>query len=205
MARLIGTGNNQVPTNGMLGGMAFQSPEDVQVDKIQENRVDVVSQTDIGIEPNQIPLNQMLGINAFTNIEYLQGTWTPVYNSTGVTFTHSLQIGTFVKVGSLVFISCLIAPSNISGTTTNQLFITGLPFTPRQVSSQNIFGCNISRVTSWSVAPIGAQVFPTNGTITNFIELYKFSGTNMVDSIASDLASNCTLRLNGFYEVGTST
>lgn len=74
MARLIGTGNNQVPTNGMLGGMAFQSPEDVQVDKIQENRVDVVSQTDIGTEPNQIPLNQMLGRLAFQDFVSSQKT-----------------------------------------------------------------------------------------------------------------------------------
>lgn len=27
MANLIGTENNQLPTNGMLGGMAFQDPE----------------------------------------------------------------------------------------------------------------------------------------------------------------------------------
>ena len=77
MPKLIGTGNNQVPTNAMLGGMAFQSPEDVQVDKLQENRFDVVTQTDIGTAPNQIPLNQMLGLNAYTNIIYQEVTFTP--------------------------------------------------------------------------------------------------------------------------------
>ena len=29
MSQLIGPGQNQIPTNGMLGGMAFQSPEAV--------------------------------------------------------------------------------------------------------------------------------------------------------------------------------
>lgn len=31
MANLIGTGPNQVPVNGHLGGMAFQSPEAVTI------------------------------------------------------------------------------------------------------------------------------------------------------------------------------
>jgi hypothetical protein len=65
MPKLIGTGNNQVPTNAMLGGMAFQSPEDVTVKKIQEEGYNVVTQTDIGTDPNQIPLNQNLGTLAY--------------------------------------------------------------------------------------------------------------------------------------------
>ena len=69
MTKLIGTGNNQIPTNGMLGGMAFQSPEDVSVDKIQENNENVVTQTDVGSDPNQIPLNGMLGDMAYQNAE----------------------------------------------------------------------------------------------------------------------------------------
>ncbi len=31
MAQLIGTGPNQVPTNQLLGGMAFQNPEGVVI------------------------------------------------------------------------------------------------------------------------------------------------------------------------------
>ncbi len=35
MPNLIGTGNNQVPTNGMLGGMAYQSPDSVVIKNLE--------------------------------------------------------------------------------------------------------------------------------------------------------------------------
>ena len=105
MAKLIGTGNNQVPTNGMLGGMAFQSPEDVQVDKLQEEGYNVVTQQDIGTDPNQIPLIQMLGLNAFTNIDYEFGTWDPVIANLGNhTKTTSASGGWFLKFGNIAVV-----------------------------------------------------------------------------------------------------
>lgn len=105
MTKLIGTGNNQIPTNGMLGGMAFQSPEDVQVDKLQEQRYNVVTQQDIGTDPNQIPLIQMLGLNAFTNIDYEFGTWDPVIVNLGNhTKTTSASGGWFLKFGNIAVV-----------------------------------------------------------------------------------------------------
>jgi hypothetical protein len=35
MPNLIGTGNNQVPTNGMLGGLAYQSPDSVVINNLE--------------------------------------------------------------------------------------------------------------------------------------------------------------------------
>ena len=35
MPNLIGTGNNQVPTNGMLGGLAYQSPDNVVIKNLE--------------------------------------------------------------------------------------------------------------------------------------------------------------------------
>ena len=55
MSKLIGFGSEQVPTNSMLGDLAFK------------NENDVVTTADIGINPNQIPLNMMLGSMAFQN------------------------------------------------------------------------------------------------------------------------------------------
>jgi hypothetical protein len=68
MPNLIGTAPNQVPTNGLLGGMAFQSNEAVNITggRIEgvtqgDLQYPLVNQGDIGTEPNQIPLNSMLG------------------------------------------------------------------------------------------------------------------------------------------------
>lgn len=104
MTKLIGTGNNQISTNGMLGGMAFQSPEDVTADKIQENRENVVTAADIGLDPNQIPLVQMLGSNAFTNIKYNFGEWIPTISNLG-NHTVGARGGWFLELGNFVFIS----------------------------------------------------------------------------------------------------
>ena len=104
MAKLIGTDNNQIPTNGMLGGMAFQSPEDVTADKIQENSENVVTAADIGLDPNQIPLVQMLGSNAFTNIKYNIGEWVPTIASLG-NHTPGTRGGWFLELGNFVFLS----------------------------------------------------------------------------------------------------
>lgn len=105
MAKLIGTDNNQIPTNGMLGGMAFQSPEDVTADKIQENRENVVTAADIGLDPNQIPLVQMLGSNAFTNIKYNIGEWIPTVANLGNHTVGSARSGWFLELGNFVFVS----------------------------------------------------------------------------------------------------
>ena len=66
MPLLIGTAPNQVPTNGLLGKMAFQDPAAVQisggeVEGVTQNGFPLVNQGDIGTEQNQIPLNSMLG------------------------------------------------------------------------------------------------------------------------------------------------
>lgn len=104
MTKFIGTGNNQIPTNAMLGGMAFQSPEDVQVDKLQENRLDVVSRADIGTEPNQIPLNQMLGLNAYTNLDTAFGSWVPQILFGTSEPNYDWRYGQYFKIGRMVWI-----------------------------------------------------------------------------------------------------
>lgn len=130
MSKLIGTDNNQISTNGMLGGMAFQTPEDVKADKIQENDFNVVSQTDIGLDPNQIPLNQFLGSNAFTNIDYTFGTWSPnMINLGNHTKTTGSTGGWYLKLGNIAIVHFNYQWSG--RTTTNgayNVYINNLPF-----------------------------------------------------------------------------
>lgn len=66
MPLLIGTAPNQIPTNGLLGKMAFQDPQAVKITggdlgAVTQNGYELVNQGDVGVEPNQIPLNGMLG------------------------------------------------------------------------------------------------------------------------------------------------
>jgi len=127
--------------------------------------------------------------------DYEEGTWTPTFSATGASFTYNLQLGTYVKIGNTVFVTCMISPSSIAGASGVQLFVNGLPFAPKFVNSQNIFGINIARTNGWVTAPVGGQFFPTT------IELYKYSGTNMIDLLCNDANNGCIVRFNGFYEV----
>jgi len=155
MAKLIGTGTNQVPTNGMLGGMAFQTPEDVTVEKIQENDFNVVTQTDIGTAPNQIPLNQFLGGLAYMDSvagldfsatssastgtvtsqvldDYEEGTWTPIVTniSSNPTFNATPQntTGYYIKVGSKVTAWYYSSTFNVQTNGSGAAIISGFPF-----------------------------------------------------------------------------
>ena len=127
--------------------------------------------------------------------DYEEGTWTATFSATGASFTYNHQIGTYVKIGNTVFVTCMISPATITGASGVQLFVNGLPFAPRTVNSQNIFGVNIARTNNWNTAPVGGQFFPTT------IELFKYSGTNMVDLLCNDATNGCIVRFNGFYEV----
>ena len=53
MPNLVGIGNSQVPTNGMLGGMAYQDPSQVSIDSFEPGNISqiktVISQTAVSV------------------------------------------------------------------------------------------------------------------------------------------------------------
>ena len=161
MAKLIGTGNNQVPTNGMLGGMAFQSPEDVQVDKLQEEGYNVVTQQDIGTAPNQVPINGFLGSLAYldsiqgidfspstgtggtatSNIldDYEEGNLNPLFTSSGVTILQGQEEGFYTKIGNLVFYSFSANFTTSSASGSNEILIR-TPFVVKSATYNASYG-----------------------------------------------------------------
>ena len=61
--------------------------------------------------------------------DYEEGTWTPAFQSTSASFSYSVQGGNYTKVGRLVFANFRIQLSGApSGTTSNVVFVSGLPF-----------------------------------------------------------------------------
>ena len=60
--------------------------------------------------------------------DYEEGTWSPVYSSTGLSPTHDISNGYYTKIGNHVFFSMLIGTNAVSGTSTYHLTITGLPY-----------------------------------------------------------------------------
>lgn len=71
--------------------------------------------------------------------DYEEGTWTPIYTTTGTNFTsvsYSSQAGYYIKVGGLVFISGeLLTSGATKGSASGNVAIGGLPFTATQDAS----------------------------------------------------------------------
>jgi len=88
------------------------------------------------------PATQSASSNANTLDDYEEGTWTPALAGTSAV-TYSNQEGRYTKVGRLVTITMLIQPASVTYvSSTAQLKITGLPFTPVAMSydSANSWG-----------------------------------------------------------------
>ena len=66
--------------------------------------------------------------------DYEEGTWTPTYTTDGTDFDSvnydSRTHGRYVKIGSLVYVSCLVQTDGITvGSASGDVLIGGLPFT----------------------------------------------------------------------------
>ena len=80
-----------------------------------------------------------LGGTASANLldDYEEGTWTPVItDGTNSVSTYYYQLGKYVKIGDIVFIS-VYTSINIKGSISGNLKVTGLPFTTNPGSAQN--------------------------------------------------------------------
>lgn len=131
--------------------------------------------------------------------DYEEGTWTPVYGTTGTGFTTMTMdpgtgTATYTKVGRQVTVRAWLQTDNVDATgATGNLVITGLPFT---VSS-----------TSWSAGAVGycrawAGNFPSNvladqGSTRLYIESRATSNGATALAVPADLTAGVTADQNG--------
>lgn len=98
--------------------------------------------------------------------DYEEGTWTPAFTSTGCTFDYTSQTGTYIKIGKLVYASFQLGMgSGATGTVTNAVLLTGLPFTAAEYGGLNNAWQNLSLVPT-GIA-IGTSIYLYGqGTVT---------------------------------------
>jgi hypothetical protein len=82
----------------------------------------------ITIDNIQFPATQVASADANNLDDYEEGTFTPTFTSTSASFSYSQQHGFYTKIGRSVTCHIFIRAQS-SGTTSNALKITGLPFT----------------------------------------------------------------------------
>ena len=129
--------------------------------------------------------------------DYETGTWTPSWASTGATFVYSTQVAKYTKIGNMVAIYGYIVCSSVSGTTSNGVSLSGLPFTSSNVSS---FYQPISLGQLYNITWGGG--FPTlyispNSTSASFNN--ERNGTTETTVTASNVSSG-SLMFSGVYQ-----
>ena len=110
--------------------------------------------------------------------DYEFGTWTPTL---GGNTTYSIQSGTYVKVGRLVFVQGLLSVGTLG--TGSATTVSGLPFPANNVNSSNQGG-SITYFASLAVNVITPTTYVPDNTQTFSVKSNTSAGTG----IGSDLA-----------------
>ena len=177
----IGTAANEVPLNGMLGGMAFQDPASVSVDNLQvTNQItgNLAFASGNGIDFSAD--GNAAGMTSELLDDYEEGTWTPRLNGwngstyVNVTNTTSYTAGRYVKVGGFVTVYIDYAWSSMPIASNHPWYIYDLPFTPETNHS--------------SAGSIGAVVGVTNAYSMDILKSANYTTQFFIYSRSSNSA-----------------
>jgi len=129
-----------------------------------------------------------LGGTAAENLldDYEEGTWTPSYTATGITY--STQVGKYTKIGDIVIVSFIVATSNttsISGS--GNLNVTGLPFTAEATNPRSSMAVMSGRFSSNQ---------PNYGVITTSSSVIELRNAFETNTQISDMGVNASANQN---------
>jgi hypothetical protein len=124
--------------------------------------------------------------------DYEEGTWVPTL---GGTATYSVQTGTYVKIGKLVFINGQIAVTAIG--TGSTIGISGLPFTSFNDGSS--VDAAIAVVQSASLATAVVSITGLIGTSATSILFKSRTAANAADASNALFQASATLAFSGCY------
>jgi hypothetical protein len=133
------------------------------------------------------PATQSASTDVNTLDDYEEGTWTPIFTSVGgtPTITYTVQQGSYVKVGKLVYASFYLGTSAISGGS-SRLLIGGLPFT-----NQNVNESDRSCLVFGLISGFSSTTTPTAGILasnTTLIHLYTNNSADARDIKTTDVS-----------------
>ena len=132
--------------------------------------------------------------------DYEEGTYTPVLASTGCTFSYSVQLGSYVKIGNFVYLQFNISLSNRTGTTTNSVFLDNVPFNTKNVDNSLYSGGHIGHYFNINLGSASTIAYQIPAVSTNQIQLMEV-GDNVGENgiVASELNTNAVIRGSVMY------
>ena len=125
--------------------------------------------------------------------DYEEGTFTPAYTS-GVSGTYQTQLGTYTKVGRLVYVEILLDGNSMSGNG-NQLKIGGLPFVSQNANASNGGLYHVYTGGTYDGGNTTTWLVNRNESV---VYAYNVSGSTWKGNQMSDL--NGGYRIAGFYQ-----
>ena len=151
------------------------------------------------------PATQSASTDANTLDDYEEGTFTPSFSSTGASFTYDslYRVGRYTKTGNLVTFSlwCATDGSAPTGTLSNTLTITGLPFTSGGNSQANAFAFAIGQMYNvvWTASKQQGSAFVEQN---NSVVRLFWEQDNVISAtwIASNLKAGTYLLISGSYQ-----
>ena len=118
--------------------------------------------------------------------DYEEGTWTPAWQSTSASFNYTSQVGNYTKIGNVVFLTILLQLAGApSGTTGNNLNLSGLPFTSK---STNYAGISIGGYDNFnypSAEAHGDQIIGRISANNNAIEILMVEDNGSLQTITA--------------------
>lgn len=203
--------------DGFYYDTGYPTQQDIIVDDLVSRGhttwdVSVESKTEITVRRiNSDALNQYPANTYYPNINdsafYEEGTWTPVYTTTGTAFGSvtydGITNGRFIRVGKSVYVSGQIRTDAITvGGATGDVLIGGLPFT-----SKNAGNAYAALSLSYAIGfagdrPLNARVRP-NSKLVDLCYRTTVNGDDIFLVIA-DLGTGAnanTVTISGTYEI----
>ena len=149
------------------------------------------------------PATQVPSADANTLDDYEEGTFTPSFLSTGATFTYdgAYQTARYTKVGRLVTFSFYMGITGLSGTTTNDVTITGLPFTAGGSDAVS-YSCCVSNLynTDWPATAKSFSARVLSGGIGILLTWNADDATGFAVT-AANIGSDGYIAISGTYSV----
>ena len=183
----IGTAPNEIPLNQYLGDLAYQDSTAVTVGSLTASGNIILSTAGAGIDFSAD--SNAAGMTSELLDDYEEGTWTP---SLGGTATYTSQVGTYTKIGNLVFCTCQLIVNSI-GTGATAL-ISGLPFTNAN-NSQLGASVGYFDVSATNVVYLTGYVNTTNIVLTSLTAAAASTGANAIFKNNTDLRISVTYRV----------
>jgi hypothetical protein len=182
----------------MVGSTSGGNPLAISSNLIYNPATGVMQFPSLPIGPTAVASSsgQLVNYDSFTNI----GSWTPILTPVSGSFTQS-NSGQYIKIGNLCFVQGSITLSSISGGTSGNLRIAGLPFTSSATTPGSLSVGFFNNIAGLSVSlPISLFLrIDTNDTIIRIFFRSQSSTTTTTQITANQISSAFTMQFSGFY------